>query len=567
MLNRISKQITQNPENGAAMAMKIASGYTWDDFNKPIVGICSMWFQDNPCNDHLMKISNNVAKSFENKDIKSVQFNTIGISDGQSMGTEGMRYSLPSREIITDSIESFVNGHHHDGLITIPGCDKNVPASIMGMLRTNRPSFMIPGGSIKAGSYKGQRVDIVSAFRSYGQMLSGEITKEERKEILSCACNGSGGCAGMYTYNTMTIMSEVMGLTLPNASSNLAESPEKIVETAKSYDIMLNLLKMDLKPKDIINKESISNACKMLMLVGGSTNAVLHLIGIAKTANIDFTIDDISRISKQTPLIGNFQPYGKYLMNDLYNAGGTSRLIKYLIEEKIINGDMITITGKTLNENLKDVIAFYDFNEIFKMNRNELDNILDHLSYKKMIHRVENPIKKDGHIHILKGNLAPLGAVAKITGKEGTKFCGKAIVFESEQEMVDNINKIKKGHVIVIRNVGPKGGPGMPEMLKPTSLINGLGLDGHVALITDGRFSGGSSGFIIGHITPEAFDDGPISKLENDDIIEIDCENDTIQVNEEVLSRQKQRKFKKEIGYLEKFRQQVSNASEGCVTI
>jgi dihydroxy-acid dehydratase len=552
-INSISKQITQDKSQGASLAMLYGAGFSESDMKKPQICIFSNWFDSNPCNMHLQRLQNLVKDTSQG--IKAVRVNSIGISDGISMGTKGMLYSLPSRELIADSYESTMIGHSYDGAITIPGCDKNIPGAIMGMLRVNRPSFMIYGGSMKSGLYKGNSVDIVSAFQSYGEFINGTITENERQDLLKSCCDKKGGaCGGMYTANTMALAVEALGLSLPNSSSNLADSLDKEDECIYADTVILHMLKNNITPKSILSKDSFENAIKIVLLVGGSTNSVIHLLAIAKEANIKLELSDFERLSKITPIIGNFKPSGKYLMEDLFKYGGTAPLFKYLIENDILNGDCKTITGHTLSENLEN----YD---TLKPD-------------KKLIFPLEDPIKKDGNIKILRGNLSPNGCVAKISGKEGNFFSGPAIVFNNENKMIKALEEgiIKEGHVVVINFQGPAGGPGMPEMLKPTSALVGYGLEGKVGLVTDGRFSGGSCGFIVGHISPEAEKGGIIGAVENGDIITINIEKNKISIDlemDEILERYNKllsciNKSKK-TGYLNKYAKLVGSADKGCV--
>lgn len=564
MLNKFSKTITQNKSLGAAQGMLSAIGIKGNKLNDPFIGIASMGFEGNPCNMNLDNLALLVKDSIKNENMNPFKFNTIGVSDGISMGTYGMKYSLPSRELIADSIETVMLSKHYDGLITIPGCDKNIPGSAIAMLNVNRPSIMLYGGSIAKGfSSKGQELDVVSAFQSYGEYKSGKITDEERVDIIENSCPGAGSCGGMYTANTMATAMETMGLSLPYSSSNPALSYQKISECHNIGNYLKNLIKKDIKPKDIITKESFINAIKMIICLGGSTNAVLHLMAIGNTANINITLQDFQEISSEIPYIADLKPSGKYLMNDLHNIGGIPSVMKYLLDEGILNGDCLTVTGKTINENLKNVKSI-----INKPGNN-------------IIKKVNNPIKTNGHIQILYGNIAGKGSVAKITGKEGLSFKGDALVFDSEQEMLNNIDKIKKGKVIVIRYQGPKGGPGMPEMLLPTSTIVGLGLEKDVALITDGRFSGGSHGFIVGHISPEAYDGGNIGLIEDGDKILISSETNEINLlgisEYDLFSRKiklkmntnKVEKLKNindlDSSYLKRYRKNVGCASKGCI--
>uniref|UniRef100_UPI0032B12D5E dihydroxy-acid dehydratase n=1 Tax=Candidatus Karelsulcia muelleri TaxID=336810 RepID=UPI0032B12D5E len=554
IINPFSIKLTKNKTLPAAQAMLYATGLTEDDFNKSQVGIVSNWYEGNPCNMHLNIISNNIKSSVKKYGMVGFQFNTIGISDGMSMGTSGMRYSLPSRELIADSIESVVKAQHYDGLIGIPGCDKNIPGIVMAMLRINRPSILVYGGSISSGYYNGKKLNIVSAFEALGEKNIGKISELEYKNIIKHACPGPGACGGMYTANTMASCIEAMGMTIPYSSSSLANSNFKKKECVNIGFYIKKILKKNIKPLDIITNTSIKNAITLAIALGGSTNLVIHILAIAKTANIDLKLDDIQNINNNVPIIANLKPSGDFLMEDIQSMGGIPIIIKYLLKEGYIEGDCMTVTGKTIKKNLEK-IPDISFNQ-------------------KIIYPLLNPIKKNGHIRILYGNIAPEGAVAKITGKEGDLFSGFAQVFNSENSANEAIinNKIKKGDVIVIRYVGPKGGPGMPEMLKPTSYIMGANLGKKIALITDGRFSGGSHGFVVGHITPEAQNGGLIALIENGDIIIIDAINNTITLkitNKEIKIRKK--KFiapllKVNSGYLYKYSNTVSSASNGCVT-
>ncbi|WP_375322858.1 dihydroxy-acid dehydratase [Candidatus Karelsulcia muelleri] len=554
IINPFSIKLTKNNTLPAAQAMLYATGLTEDDFNKAQVGIVSNWYEGNPCNMHLNIISNNIKSSVKKYGMVGFQFNTIGISDGMSMGTSGMRYSLPSRELIADSIESVVKAQHYDGLIGIPGCDKNIPGIVMAMLRINRPSILVYGGSISSGYYNGKKLNIVSAFEALGEKNIGKISELEYKNIIKHACPGPGACGGMYTANTMASCIEAMGITIPYSSSSLANSNFKKKECVNIGFYIKKNLKKNIKPLDIITNTSIKNAITLAIALGGSTNLVIHILAIAKTANINLKLDDIQNINNNVPIIANLKPSGDFLMEDIQSMGGIPIIIKYLLKEGYIEGDCMTVTGKTIKKNLEN-IPDIDFNQ-------------------KIIYPLLNPIKKNGHIRILYGNIAPEGAVAKITGKEGDLFSGFAQVFNSENSANEAIinNKIKKGDVIVIRYVGPKGGPGMPEMLKPTSYIMGANLGKKIALITDGRFSGGSHGFVVGHITPEAQNGGLIALIENGDIIIIDAINNTITLKitkKEIKIRKK--KFiapllKVNSGYLYKYSNTVSSASNGCVT-
>lgn len=564
-MNRYSRVITQKKSQGASQAMLYAIGMKPIDFDKAQIGIGSVWYESNPCNMHLNSIAKYVKNGINKHygpSLIGYRFNTVGVSDGISMGTNGMYYSLPSREIIADSIETIMKGHHYDANISIAGCDKNLPGCLMGMIRVNRPSLMIYGGSISPGNYKGNKVDVVSAFQSYGEYLSNKITDTERTHLLQKCCPGPGSCGGMYTANTMASAIEAMGMMLPNSASNTAQSSEKIQEASSgACHAIYNLLQKNILPTDIITRKSIENAITIMIALGGSTNGVLHLLAIANTANIPLEIEDFNIIGEKVPLIANLKPSGEFLMNDIYNNGGIKPFMKYLLDNKLLHGDCLTVTGKTLEENLDNI---------------ELDKTH---TLCPNIYKLDKPIKSTSHIRIFKGNLAINGAVGKITGKEGNYFRGPAKVFESEEDFMDGLenNTIKKGDVIVIRNQGAIGGPGMPEMLKPTSAIIGYGLNGHVAFITDGRFSGGSHGFIIGHITPESQKGGVIGVIENNDIIEIDAIKNTInlELDDSIIQTRiinitnNPIKFNNNIkieGYLKKYTKLVGCPSKGCVT-
>lgn len=553
-LNHYSKTITQDQSQPASQAMLYGVGLTEDDMQKAQVGIASTWYEGNTCNMNLNGLSLFVKDGIRKNGMVGLQFNTIGISDGITNGTEGMRYSLVSREIIADSVEAVTAAHFYDGLITIAGCDKNMPGVVMAMIRVNRPSIMVYGGTIASGNYKGKKLNIVSAFEALGEKYAGTISDEDFKGIIKNACPGAGACGGMYTANTMSSAIEALGLSLPYSSSNPALSNEKKEECLKVGVYLKLLLEKNIKPSDILTKKSFENAFTVVVALGGSTNAVLHLLAIAKTSNIDFTLTDITRINEQTPVLANLKPSGKYLMEDVFAIGGVPAVMKYLFEKGLLHGDCLTVTGLTIKENLEQFTSL-TFDQ---------DIILP----------VENPLKQTGHLRVLYGNLSPEGSVAKITGKEGELFEGSAIVFENEFECIIGIRegKVKAGQVIVIRNEGPKGGPGMPEMLKPTSALIGAGLGNSVALITDGRFSGGTHGFVVGHVSPEAFDGGPIALVKNGDIIKIDAVNNKIDVllsNEELKERKtqwKQPEQKVKFGVLYKYTKQVSSASLGCIT-
>ncbi|MFD1294725.1 dihydroxy-acid dehydratase [Lutibacter holmesii] len=555
-LNKYSKRVTQDPTQPAAKAMMYGVGLTDADMKKPQVGIASTGYDGNPCNMHLNGLAGFIQEEVNKNELVGLKFNTIGVSDGISMGTSGMNYSLPSRDVIADSIEIVMNAQSYDGLVTVVGCDKNMPGAIMAMLRLNRPSLMVYGGTIASGNYNGRKLNIVSAFEALGQKIAGEISEEEYNEIIKNAIPGAGACGGMYTANTMASSIEAMGFALPYNSSIPAENPHKESESERIAAAIKNLLELDLKPLDIITKKSIENAVALVNALGGSTNAVLHYLAIAHAAEIEFTLEDFQRISDRTPLIADLKPSGEYLMEDVHGVGGTPAIMKYLLEEGFLHGDCMTITGKTLAENLANV-------EAVKFEKNQ-----------DVIYPADKALKSSGNLQILFGNLASEGAVAKISGKEGNLFEGKAVVFNSEQEANDGIGagRVSKGDVVVIRYVGPRGGPGMPEMLKPTSMIMGAGLGKTVALITDGRFSGGTHGFVVGHITPEAQSGGVIGLVEDGDIIKIDATTNSINVlvSEEELAKRKAKwvtpapKHKK--GILYKYAKTVSSASEGCVT-
>jgi len=554
ILNKYSRVVTQDPTQPAAKAMLHAIGLNSNDLYKPFVGVASTGYEGNPCNMHLNDLAKKIKHSIVKSDLVGLIFNTIGVSDGISMGTQGMRYSLPSRDIIADSIETVVQAMAYDALITVVGCDKNMPGALMSMLRLNRPSILVYGGTIAPGCHNGKKLDVVSAFEAWGERVAGKIDENEFSNIIKNACPGAGACGGMYTANTMSSAIEAMGMALPFNSSNPATSNDKTDECSKIGDAIHNLLKLDLKPLDILTKESIENAVRLITVLGGSTNAVLHILAIAKSAKINFTINDFKRISDSTPFLADLKPSGKFLMEDLHNVGGIPAVMKYMLENNLLNGDCMTVTGKTISENLSDIKSLNNDQEI--------------------INPLSNPIKSSGHIRILYGNIASEGSVAKITGKEGLIFTGKAIVFDSENDANKGIKegKVKKGNVVVIRYVGPKGGPGMPEMLKPTSAIMGCGLGKDVALITDGRFSGGTHGFVVGHICPEAQDGGNIALIEDGDSITIDAVNNTIDVNiseKDLINRRSnwiKPNLKFNSGILYKYCKNVSNASNGCVT-
>ena len=554
VFNKYSKVITKKGSQPAAQAMLHAIGLTKKDFNKPFIGISSTGYEGNPCNMHLNDLSLEIKKEINKDKAVPLIFNTIGISDGISMGTNGMKYSLPSRDIIADSIESVVNGMSYDSLITVVGCDKNMPGALMAMIRLNRPSILVYGGTISSGCYKGRKLDVVSAFEAWGEKVAGKLSDEDYDNIISKACPGPGACGGMYTANTMSSAIEAMGMSLPYNSSNPAMSQEKQDEKTIISSSILNLIEKDIKPSEIISKKSIENAVRLITILGGSTNAVLHILAICKTANIDFNIDDFQRISEETPFLANLKPSGKYLMEDLHHIGGIPAVMRFMLENKLLHEDCLTVTGKSVKENLKNIKSI-DFNQ-------------------DVIRPLNKPIKPSGHIRILYGNLASEGSVAKITGKEGLLFKGPAKVFNCEDEANNAIkNKtIKKGDVIVIRYEGPKGGPGMPEMLKPTSAIMGAGMGNDVALITDGRFSGGTHGFVVGHISPEAAEGGLLAHIKNGDEIIIDAEKNEINAKIDKIELEKRKKtwvkpdLKFNSGALYKYSKLVSSASTGCIT-
>jgi len=554
-LKKHSWEVSQNQENPAAMAMLYATGLSEEKLKQPFVGVASCGYESNPCNMHLNGFAQEIKAATLKADLTGLVFNTIGISDGISMGTAGMRYSLPSREIIADSIESFVLGHSFDGVIAIAGCDKNMPGAVMGMIRVNRPSIMVYGGTIRSGKHKGEKLNIVSAFEAYGKRIACEIADEDYDGVIKNACPGAGACGGMYTANTMASAIEAMGLSLPYSSTNPATSAEKKKECQDAGEIIKHLLAEDIKPLDIVNRKSLENAVRVAVALGGSTNAVLHILAIANTAGIPFTLEDFKRINAATPVLGDFKPSGKYLMEDLHVLGGLPALMRYLLDNGLLHGDCLTVTGKTVAENLADVAPLVP-------------------SKSSVIHPLEQPLKETGHLCILHGNLAPGGAVAKISGKEGKSFTGPARVFDSEAEANEAMKnkQVQKGDVIVIRYVGPKGGPGMPEMLKPTSIIIGAGLGSDVAFITDGRFSGGTHGFVVGHVTPEAYSGGPIGLVRDGDVITINA--DTMEINCDVSAKELENRKKdwrnKDLsalkGTLKKYMRLVSTASEGCIT-
>lgn len=554
-LNKYSKTITQDPTQPAAQAMLYGIGLSDEDLKKAQVGIASMGYDGNTCNMHLNDLAKIVKQGVWDNDLVGLIFNTIGVSDGMSMGTDGMRYSLVSRDIIADSIEAVCGAQYYDGLIAIPGCDKNMPGSVIAMGRLNRPSIMIYGGTIAPGHYKGEALNIVSAFEALGKKIAGQLNDADFKNIVMNSCPGAGACGGMYTANTMASAIEAMGMSLPYSSTNPALSKEKKDECLAAGKAIRFLLEKDIKPSDIMTRKAFENAITVIMVLGGSTNAVLHLIAMAKSVNVTVTQDDFQNISNKIPVLADFKPSGKYLMQDLHEHGGLPAVMKYLLKNNLLHGDCLTVTGKTIKENLES-IPDLDFQS------------------QDIIYPLEKPIKATGHLQILYGNLAEKGSVAKISGKEGEKFSGTARVFDGEFELIAGIQnkKVKDGDVVVIRNVGPKGAPGMPEMLKPTSALIGAGLGKSVALITDGRFSGGTHGFVVGHITPEAYDGGLIALVQDDDVIEIDATKNTInlKVSEEEIKRRKanwkQPDLKAKKGILYKYAKYVKSAAEGCVT-
>jgi dihydroxy-acid dehydratase len=553
-LNKYSSRITQPKSQGASQAMLYATGLSDEDMKKPQVGISSVWYEGNSCNMHLLHLAEKVKEGVKAAGLVGYRFNTIGVSDGIAMGTDGMSYSLQSRDLIADSIETTMSAQWYDANISLPGCDKNMPGCVIAMGRLNRPSLMIYGGTIRAGSSAGQKLDIISAFQSYGEYLSGKIDDKRRSEIVRHACPGAGACGGMYTANTMASAIEMLGMSLPYSSSTPAEDPLKLDECFHAGAAVRTLLELDLKPRDIMTRKAFENAMVLISAIGGSTNAVLHLIAMARSVNVSLTIDDFQRVSDRVPLLTDFKPSGYYVMEDLHRVGGIPAVVKMLLDEGLLHGDCMTVTGKTVRENVKDLPALAPDQQI--------------------VRPLKNPIHPRGHLQILKGNLAPEGAVAKITGKEGEQFSGPAKVYDSEEDMLHALERkeIHKGDVIVIRYEGPKGGPGMPEMLTPTSAVMGAGLGKDVALITDGRFSGGSHGFIVGHITPEAQEGGPIGLVRTGDRITIDAGKNllTVDLPESELARRRAAwqmpPFKATRGTLAKYIRTVKNASYGCVT-
>lgn len=554
-LNKYSKTITQDPTQPAAQAQLYAIGLTEEDLKKGQVGIVSMGYDGNPCNMHLNDLSQIVKKGVWSNDLVGLVFHTIGVSDGMSNGTDGMRYSLVSRDVIADSIETVCGAQYYDALITVPGCDKNMPGSLIAMSRLNRPSIMVYGGTIAPGHYKGEDLNIISAFEALGQKIAGNLDEADFKGIVKNACPGAGACGGMYTANTMASAIEAMGMSIPYSSSNPALGDEKKKECEDVGKYIRLLMEKDIKPSDIMTRKAFENAITVIIVLGGSTNAVLHLLAMARAAGIALTQDDIQSISDKTPVLADFKPSGKYLMEDLHHKGGVPAVMKYLLKNGMIDGSCLTVTGKTIAENLESVPDL-DFDT------------------QDIIYPIERPIKPTGHLQILYGNLAEKGSVAKISGKEGELFKGPARVFDGEKHLIEGISngKVKAGDVVVIKNEGPKGAPGMPEMLKPTSAIIGAGLGKSVALITDGRFSGGTHGFVVGHITPESYEGGLIGLVHDDDIIEIDAVNNKINVQlteEEIATRRanwKKPALKASNGILYKYAKLVKDASTGCVT-
>lgn len=562
-LNKYSQRITQPKSQGASQAMLYGTGMTDEDMNKAQVGIASVWYEGNTCNMHLLDLAAEVKKGVTDAGLVGMRFNTIGVSDGISMGTDGMCFSLQSRDLIADSIETVMGGQWYDGLVALPGCDKNMPGCLIAMGRLNRPALMVYGGTIKPGctSFQNQENqqaettrDIVSAFQSYGEYLAGTITEEQRKEIVKVSCPGAGACGGMYTANTMACAIEALGMSLPYSASIPAVDPDKMKECVEAGAAIRKLLELDLKPRDIMTREAFENAIVVVMALGGSTNAVLHLIAMARSVDVNLTIDDFQKVSDRVPFLADLKPSGKFVQEDLHSVGGTPAVMKQLLADGYLNGDCMTVTSKTIGENIEG-----------------LPNLQEG---QTVVRPVSNPIKPTGHLQILKGNLAPEGSVAKITGKEGMKFTGPANVFDSEEAMLEALEqkKINKGDVVIIRYEGPQGGPGMPEMLTPTSAIMGAGLGADVALMTDGRFSGGSHGFIVGHITPEAQVGGPLALVRNGDVVTIDADDNRLDVDvsdDELAKRKaawKQPPFKATRGTLYKYIKNVKSASEGCVT-
>jgi dihydroxy-acid dehydratase len=563
-LNKFSSQITQKKSQGASQAMLYATGLTREDMARPQIGIASVWYEGNSCNMHLNDLAIEVKKGVTEAGSVGMRFNTIGVSDGISMGTDGMSYSLQSRDLIADSIETVMGAQWYDALVALPGCDKNMPGVVMAMGRLNRPALMVYGGTIKPGcaliQNEERKLDIISAFQSYGEFLTESINDDERQSIVENACPGAGACGGMYTANTMASAIECMGLSLPYSSCTPAEDPEKIAECIQAGHTVQSLLEADLKPHDIVTKQSFLNAIRLAIITGGSTNLVLHLIAMARAFDIDLKIDEFQDMSNKTPLLCDLKPSGRYVMEELHKIGGTPALMKLLLDADLIDGDQMTVTGKTIAQNLKDIASIPPYGT--------------GPGQQDIVHPFDDPIKITGHLQILRGNLAPEGSVGKITGKEGEVFTGSANVFDSEEDMLAALeqNKIEKGNVIIIRYEGPKGGPGMPEMLTPTSALAGAGLVNDVALITDGRFSGGSHGFLIGHVVPEAIEGGPIALVKTGDSVTIDCQKGEINmaVSDDELAKRRaawvKPPYPAKRGTLYKYIKSVKNASEGCVT-
>ncbi len=553
-INKYSSRITEPKSQGASQAMLYGTGMTEEDMTKAQVGISSVWFEGNTCNMHLLDLAQKVKEGVIAAGMVGLRFNTIGVSDGISMGTDGMSYSLQSRDLIADSIETVMAAQWYDANISLPGCDKNMPGCLIAMGRLNRPSLMVYGGTIKPGHRKEEKLDIISAFQSYGEFITGGIDEDTRQDIVKKSCPGAGACGGMYTANTMASAIEAMGMSLPYSSSTPAVDPQKLEECFKAGEAIKNLLEKDIKPRDIMTREAFENAMVLIIVLGGSTNAVLHLLAMARAVDVELTIDDFQAVSDRIPFLADLKPSGKYVMEDLHLIGGTPAVMKFLLENDLINGDCMTVTGKTIKENLANLPSLTEGQDI--------------------IAPLDKPLKESGHIRILKGNFAPEGSVAKITGKEGLFFSGPANVFDSEEDMLKALeeNKINKGDAIIIRYEGPKGGPGMPEMLTPTSAIMGAGLGQDIAMITDGRFSGGSHGFIIGHVVPEAQEGGPIALVKNGDRITINAETNEIKMDvsdEELASRKASwtmPAYKATRGTLYKYIKNVKTASEGCVT-
>ena len=553
-LNKFSSRVTQPKSQGASQAMLYGTGMTPEDMNKGQVGIGSVWYEGNTCNMHLLELALEVKKAVVAENLVGMRFNTVGVSDGISMGTDGMSYSLQSRDLIADSIETIMGAQWYDALIALPGCDKNMPGCLMAMGRLNRPSLMVYGGTIRAGKWNGHSLDIVSAFQCYGQYISGQIDEETRANIVRNSCPGAGACGGMYTANTMASAIEALGMSLPYSASIPAVDPAKIDECKRAAKAIRHLMEIDLKPRDIMTRAAFENAMVIVVALGGSTNAVLHLIAMARSVGIDLKLNDFQKVSDRVPFLADLKPSGKFVQEDLHSVGGTPAVMKYLLSEGFMTGDCMTVTGKTLAENVAGLPGLK--------------------SGQTVVHPINNPIKATGHIQILFGNLAPEGSVAKITGKEGMRFSGPARCFDSEELMLAalELGQIQKGDVIIIRYEGPKGGPGMPEMLTPTSAIMGAGLGSDVALLTDGRFSGGSHGFIVGHVTPEAQEGGPLALVVDNDIVTLDADSNRldVEVSESELASRRAKwqapPLKATRGTLYKYIKNVKSASEGCVT-